>query len=61
MSSTSPVVVTEELTKTYGEFTALDKLSISVDRGRILGFIGHNGAGKTTAIKIIVGLALPTS
>jgi ABC-2 type transport system ATP-binding protein len=61
MSSTSPVVVTEELTKTYGEFTALDKLSISVDRGRILGFIGHNGAGKTTAIKIIVGLARPTS
>lgn len=58
---TEPVLVTEKLTKKYGEFTALDKLSITVNRGQILGFIGHNGAGKTTAIRIFVGLALPTS
>lgn len=61
MSSDDPVVVTENLTKKYGEFTALDRLSITVHRGQILGFIGHNGAGKTTAIRILVGLARPTS
>ncbi len=56
-----PVVVTEDLTKVYGELTALDRLSIQVDKGNILGFIGPNGAGKTTAIKILVGLARPTA
>lgn len=55
------VVVTKDLTKKYGEFTALDRLSIQVDRGKILGFIGPNGAGKTTTIKILVGLARATS
>jgi ABC-2 type transport system ATP-binding protein len=61
MSQDAPVVVTSGLTKKYGEFTALDDLSISLERGRILGFIGPNGAGKTTTIKILVGQALPTS
>ena len=61
MNATNPVVVTNNLTKRYGEFTALDDLSISIDRGQILGFIGPNGAGKTTTIKILVGLARPTS
>ena len=61
MISEAPVVQTEQLTKNYGEFTALDSLTISVDRGRILGFIGHNGAGKTTTIRILVGLSRPTS
>lgn len=61
MISESPVVATDQLTKRYGELTALDSLSISVDRGRILGFIGHNGAGKTTTIRILVGLCRPTS
>jgi ABC-2 type transport system ATP-binding protein len=56
-----PVVVTQELTKKYGELTALDRLSITLDKGQILGFIGPNGAGKTTTIKILVGLARPTS
>jgi len=56
-----PVVVTRELTKQYGELTALDRLSIEVGKGKILGFIGPNGAGKTTTIKILVGLARPTS
>jgi ABC-2 type transport system ATP-binding protein len=56
-----PVVVTRELTKKYGELTALDRLSIEVQKGKILGFIGPNGAGKTTTIKILVGLARPTS
>jgi ABC-2 type transport system ATP-binding protein len=61
MISERPVVETHQLTKRYGDLTALDNLSISVDRGRILGFIGHNGAGKTTAIRILVGLCRPTS
>lgn len=56
-----PVVVTRDLTKRYGEFTALDRLSIEVEKGKILGFIGPNGAGKTTTIKILVGLARPSS
>jgi ABC-2 type transport system ATP-binding protein len=61
MKEGEPVVVTQDLTKKYGEFTALDRCSFSVPRGRILGFIGPNGAGKTTCIKILVGLARPTS
>ncbi len=59
--SHAPVIETHELTKCFGEFTALDRLSISVDSGQILGFIGPNGAGKTTAIRILVGLLRPTS
>ena len=60
-SKNDAVVVTNKLTKQYGELTALDELSIDVHRGQILGFIGPNGAGKTTAIKILVGQARPTS
>lgn len=61
MTDNGPVLATENLTKKYGEFTALESLTIQLDRGRILGFIGPNGAGKTTTIKILVGLARPTS
>jgi len=61
MGQSDPVLMTDQLTKEYGEFTALDRLSISLNRGQILGFIGPNGAGKTTTIKILVGLARPTS
>ncbi len=61
MNSEKPVLVIEHLTKRYGEFTALDDLTLSLSAGQILGLIGPNGAGKTTAIKIMVGLARPTS
>ncbi|WP_164101581.1 ABC transporter ATP-binding protein [Candidatus Laterigemmans baculatus] len=61
MNCTPPVVEIHNLTKRYGEFTALEDLSLSVHRGQILGFIGPNGAGKTTTIKILVGQAKPTS
>jgi ABC-2 type transport system ATP-binding protein len=54
------VVETHELTKRYGDFTALNQLSISVEQGQILGFIGPNGAGKTTTIRILVGLLRPS-
>ncbi len=61
MASERPVLEIENLTKKYGEFTALDNMTLSVDKGQILGLIGPNGAGKTTTIKILVGLQRPTS
>lgn len=61
MNSDKPVVAIEHLTKRYGDFTALDDLTLTLSAGQILGLIGPNGAGKTTAIKILVGLARPTS
>jgi ABC-2 type transport system ATP-binding protein len=51
----------EELTKRYGDFTAVDRLSLTAAAGEIFGFLGPNGAGKTTTIRIIAGLSLPTS
>jgi ABC-2 type transport system ATP-binding protein len=53
-------VVIDRLTKKYGDVTALDSLSLRLERGQILGLIGPNGAGKTTTIKILVGQARPT-
>ncbi len=50
-----------DLTKKYGEFTAVDRLSLSVRQGEIYGFLGPNGAGKTTTIRILAGLSLPSS
>ena len=61
MSDAEPAVVIEELTKKYGEFTALDSLTMHVNKGQIMGFIGPNGAGKTTTIRILVGLSKATS
>ena len=57
MNDQPSAVVVKDLTKVYGQFTALDRLSFELEQGRILGLIGPNGAGKTTAIKILVGLA----
>jgi ABC-2 type transport system ATP-binding protein len=56
-----PVLQIRELTKVYGDFKALDRLSLEVHRGQILGLIGANGAGKTTTIRILVGQLRPTS
>lgn len=50
-----------DLTKKYGDFTAVDRLSLSVAPGEIFGFLGPNGAGKTTTIRILAGLSTPTS
>ena len=60
MTDHDEVVVVRNLTKTFGEFTAVDDLSLTVCRGQILGFIGPNGAGKTTTISVLVGLVRPT-
>lgn len=50
-----------DLTKRYGDFTAVDGLSLTAAAGEIFGFLGPNGAGKTTTIRIISGLSLPTT
>lgn len=51
----------EGLTKRFGSFTAVDHISFDVNRGEIFGFLGANGAGKTTAMRMLCGLSLPTS
>ncbi len=50
-----------ELTKRFGDFTAVDKISFDVQAGEIFGFLGANGAGKTTAMRMLCGLSKPTS
>lgn len=49
----------ENITKRFGDFTAVDDLSFQVQRGRVFGFLGPNGAGKTTTIRMIVGITAP--
>lgn len=51
----------KNLTKKFGDFTAVDSLSLHVDAGEFFGFLGPNGAGKTTTIKVMTGLYAPTS
>lgn len=58
---TKPTLVLEHVTKRYGDFTAVDDLSLQVRPGRIFGLIGPNGAGKTTTIRMIVNITIPDS
>ncbi|MCF8227950.1 MAG: ABC transporter ATP-binding protein [Bacteroidales bacterium] len=58
---TENIIEAENLVKKFGDFTANDRLNFQVKKGEIFGFLGANGAGKTTAIKILCGLWLPTS
>jgi ABC-2 type transport system ATP-binding protein len=51
----------QNVTKTFGSFTAVDELSLKIDAGTFFGFLGPNGAGKTTTIKMLTGLYEPTS
>ncbi len=55
------VIHTENLTKQFGDFTAVDAITFDVYKGEIFGFLGANGAGKTTAMRILCGLLSPTS
>jgi len=56
-----PVIMAENLVKRFGSFVANDHLNFNVEKGEIFGFLGANGAGKTTAIRILCGLSKPTS
>ena len=55
-----PIISVRNLTKQFGDFTAVDHISFDVRRGEIFGFLGANGAGKTTAMRMLCGLSFPT-
>jgi ribosome-dependent ATPase len=59
-SSAEPVIVARELTCRFGDFTAVDRASFSIRRGEIFGFVGSNGSGKTTTMKMLTGLLPPS-
>ena len=50
----------QQLTRTYGEFTAVQPLTLTVERGEVFGFLGPNGAGKTTTIRMMMGILVPS-
>lgn len=56
-----PIISVKELCKTFGDFKAVDRITFDVERGEIFGFLGANGAGKTTAMRMLCGLSYPTS
>ncbi|MDB5014688.1 MAG: Sulfate-transporting ATPase [Daejeonella sp.] len=61
MTYSDKAISVEKLTKRFGQFTAVDEISFEVSRGEIFGFLGANGAGKTTAMRMLCGLSMPTS
>jgi ABC-2 type transport system ATP-binding protein len=61
MKKDDSVIMVENLTKRFGRFTAVDEISFTVSKGEIFGFLGANGAGKTTAMRMLCGLSRPTS
>ena len=56
----APVIVAHDLTCRFGEFTAVDRVSFAIERGEIFGFVGSNGSGKTTTMKMLTGLLPPS-
>ena len=61
MTKDDPAILTQRLTKRYGETLAVDGLDLRIERGEVFGLLGPNGAGKTTAILMLLGLTEPTS
>ena len=61
MKENEKVIEVKELTKKFGSFTAVDHISFETGKGEIFGFLGANGAGKTTAMKMLIGISKPTS
>jgi ABC-2 type transport system ATP-binding protein len=61
MANTDNAIEVRELTRRFGQFVAVDRLSFDVRRGEIFGFLGSNGAGKSTTIRMLCGLLRPTS
>lgn len=57
----SAIIKTDQLTKRFGDFTAVDRISFEVKQGEIFGFLGANGAGKTTAMRMLCGLLKPSA
>lgn len=55
------IISVKDLTKRFGDFTAVNRITFDVERGEIFGFLGANGAGKTTAMRMLCGLSYPTS
>src|SRR3954462_15344323 len=55
------IIVAQDLTKRFGDFVATDSISFEVYKGEIFGFLGANGAGKTTAMKMLCGLSVPSA
>ncbi len=60
MINNSPIIVAEKLTKRFGEITAVNQLSLSVERGEVFGLLGPNGAGKTTTVRMLAALLIPS-
>jgi ribosome-dependent ATPase len=58
--SSEPVIVARDLTCRFGDFTAVDRVSFTIERGEIFGFVGSNGCGKTTTMKMLTGLLQPS-
>jgi ABC-2 type transport system ATP-binding protein len=61
MSGGALAIEVRDLTRRFGDFTAVDSITVDVREGEVFGFLGANGAGKTTAIKMLIGLLAPTS
>ncbi len=55
-----PVITARDLTCRFGDFTAVDRVSFTIDRGEVFGFVGSNGCGKTTTMKMLTGLLAPS-
>src|SRR6185295_9035179 len=55
------VIKTEKLTKRFGDFIAANEITLEIEKGEIFGFLGANGAGKTTAMRMLCGLSHPSS
>ena len=61
MPERTKAIVVKNLSRHFGDFKAVDRISFEVERGEIFGFLGPNGAGKSTTIRMLNGLLLPTS
>ena len=60
MINNGPIIVTEKLTKSFGEIVAVNQLTLSVKRGEVFGLLGPNGAGKTTTVRMLAALLIPS-
>ena len=61
MIRNEPIIITKNLTRSFGEILAVNQLSFSVARGEVFGLLGPNGAGKTTTVRMLAALLAPTS